>query len=85
MVELTYFQLAIFLIIFLILGIGFAWRIERTRYEHLVDIFRTENDKLKDALRDEMLENEKLKQQNNNEKLKNDLLKKRLNSMYEEK
>lgn len=85
MVELTYFQFAAFLIVFLILGIGFAWRLERTRYENLVDIFRTENDKLKDALRDEMLENEKLKQQNNNEKLKNDLLKKRLNSIYGEK
>ena len=59
--------------------------VELTYFQLVVDIFRTENDKLKDALRDEMLENEKLKQQNNNEKLKNDLLKKRLNSMYEEK
>lgn len=61
MITLTYFQFAAFLIVFLILGIGFAWRLERTRYEHLIDIFRTENDKLRDALRDEMLENEKLK------------------------
>ena len=85
MVELTYFQLAIFLVIFLIIGIGITWRLERTRYEHLIDIFRTENDKLKDALRDEMLENEKLSQENNNEKLQNYLLKKDLNSLYGKK
>lgn len=79
MVELTYFQLAVFLVVFLIIGIGITWRFERTRYEHLVDILRTENDKLKDALWDEMLKNEKLSQENNNEKLQNYLLKKELN------
>ena len=85
MITLTYFQFAIFLAIAFILGIGFTWRIERNRYEHLIDIFREKEQKLSDALRDEILENEKLKRQNNNEKLKNDLLKKRLNSIYGEK
>lgn len=78
MITLTYFQFAVFLVIALIMGIGFAWRIERTRYEHLIDIFREKEQKLSDALRDEILKNEKLSQENSNEKLKNDLLKKRL-------
>lgn len=85
MVELSYFQFASFLLLFLIMGIGFAWRIERTRYERLIDIFRIENEKLKTALHEEMTKNEKLNQQNHNEKTKNDLLKKRLNSLYGEK
>lgn len=77
MITLTYFQFAVFLIIALIMGIGFTWRIERNRYEHLIDIFREKEQKLSDALRDEILENEKLSQENSNEKLKNDILKKR--------
>ena len=78
MITLAYFQFAIFLVIPLILGIGFTWRIERNRYEHLIDIFREKEQKLSDALRDEILKNEKLSQENSNEKLKNDLLKKKL-------
>lgn len=78
MVELTYFQFAAFIMIFLIIGIGFTWRLERNRYEHLIDIFKTENEKLKAALHEEMLENEELKQKMSNTK-------KRLNSLYEKK
>lgn len=68
MITLTYFQFAIFLVIALIMGIGFTWRIERTRYEHLIDIFREKEQKLADALRDEILKNEKLSQENDQKK-----------------
>ena len=92
MITLTYFQFAcervflfIFLVIPLILGIGFTWRIERNRYEHLIDIFREKEQKLSDALRDEILKNEKLSQQIHNQKTKIDLLKKKLNSVYGKK
>lgn len=96
MVELTYFQLSAFLIIFLIIGGLFTWRFERSRYEHIIDIFRTENEKLKEAFYKEVQINETLKEnfKAENEKLENalnektmkiDRLKKRLNSLYGEK
>jgi len=85
MITLTYFQFAIFLAIALILGIGFTWRIERNHYKHLTDIFREKEQKLSDALRDEMLENKKLKQENHNQKTKINLLKEKLNSVYGKK
>lgn len=68
MITLTYFQFAVFLIILLILGIGFTWRIERNRYENLIDIFRYKNQKLEESLRDEMLKNEQLNQKISNQK-----------------
>lgn len=85
MIELTYFQFAAFLIIVLIIGIGLTCRLERNRYENIIDIFRTKNDKLSEALRDEMLKNEKLENALSEKTMKIDRLKKRLNSLYGEK
>lgn len=83
MITLTYLQFGILLLVFLILGIGFTWRIERNRRKRLTDMFIESSEKLMDTLRDEILENEKLKQENHNEKLKNELLKKRFDSLRE--
>lgn len=79
MIEMSYWSFILMGIMWAMIGAGIAWRRERNRYEHLIDIFREENNALKNALRDEILKNETLERQTKNEKLKNDLLKKRIN------